>query len=151
MRFSLETLGEAAADVRALIEAGLAKHALAAGVARREVLPIAIIARDHRSQVIGGLMGRTVWGWLHVSELWVEESHRHAGIGRKLMVAAEAAALQRRCHASYLDTFDFQAVAFYQALGYSMVGALEDFPLGHTRFFLQKRLELAVQTKRPEN
>ena len=56
------------------------------------------------------------------------------------MEAAEAAAISRACHASYLDTFDFQAVPFYQNRGYSIIGALENFPIGHTRFFLEKRL-----------
>lgn len=139
MTFSLELVGEAPAVIRVAVESGLAEHARISGVPSREVLPLSVIARDGNSQVTGALLGRTVWGWLHVSELWVSELHRHRGIGRSLMLAAEAVAVQRRCHACDLDTFDFQAVAFYQKLGYSIIGALEDFPLGHTRFFLQKR------------
>ena len=33
----------------------------------------------------------------------------------------------------------FQALSFYQKLGYQIFGQLEDYPVGHTRYFLQKR------------
>jgi hypothetical protein len=35
----------------------------------------------------------------------------------------------------------FQALPFYQKLGYEKWGELNDFPIGHTRHFLKKRLE----------
>lgn len=148
--FSLEIGAEVPAEIRTAVESGLADHAHSAGVPTRDVVPLTAIARDADSQVIGALVGRTVWGWLHVSELWVSEGHRHAGIGRSLMLAAENAALHRGCLASYLDTFDFQATPFYQRLGYSIIGALEDFPPGHTRYFLSKRFgESASGGSRP--
>jgi len=65
------------------------------------------------------------------------------------MTATERAAVERGCYAAYLDTFDFQAVSFYELLGYSAIGALEDFPFGHTRFFLQKRLISPVRPNEP--
>ena len=141
MSVSLELLGEATAEVRGAVEIGLTEHAVAAGAPTRDVRALSVIARDSSSKMVGALLGRTVWGWLHVKELWVDESHRHKGIGRKLMAAAEQVAIERGCHGSYLDTFDFQSVPFYRQLGYSTMGTLEDFPLGHTRFFLHKRLK----------
>jgi hypothetical protein len=41
-----------------------------------------------------------------------------------------------------LDTFDFQALSFYARLGYEVFGRLDDFPKGHTRFFVAKTLPL---------
>jgi len=141
MSFSLEVLGEVTAEIRDAVEVGLTEHALAAGAPTRDVRALSVIARDSASNVVGALLGRTVWGWLQVKELWVDESHRRKGIGRRLMAAAEQVAIERGCHGVYLDTFDFQAAPFYRRLGYSSIGSLEDFPLGHTRFFLQKRLK----------
>ncbi|HEY3138703.1 MAG TPA: GNAT family N-acetyltransferase, partial [Blastocatellia bacterium] len=37
------------------------------------------------------------------------------------------------------DTYDFQALGFYQKRGYEVFGLLEGFPTGYRRYFLQKR------------
>jgi [ribosomal protein S5]-alanine N-acetyltransferase len=140
MRVSLEVMGEASNELRNIVEIGLADHAASANVPPRHVRALSVVARGDGASVMGAFLGRTVWGWLHVSELWVAERYRRKGIGRSLMTAAERVAVERGCYASYLDTFDFQAVSFYELLGYSRMGALEGFPFGHTRFFLQKRL-----------
>jgi GNAT superfamily N-acetyltransferase len=93
----------------------------------------------HNREVVGGLIGHTHWNWLFVKQLWVADSFRRRGLGRSLMRAAEQAARSRGCLHAHCDTFDFQALPFYQKLGYHIFGQLEDYPVGHTRFFLHKR------------
>jgi ribosomal protein S18 acetylase RimI-like enzyme len=66
---------------------------------------------------------------------------RGAGAGRRLMMEAEAEALRRGCCAAELDTFSFQARGFYERLGYSVFGALEDYAPGQSRFYMRKRLD----------
>jgi ribosomal protein S18 acetylase RimI-like enzyme len=149
MRISLEVLGEASDELRRIVEIGLADHTSSSNVPPRVVRPLSVVARSDGTAVMGALLGRTVWGWLHIQELWVAEGYRRQGIGRRLMTAAETAAIQGGCSAAYLDTFDFQALSFYEVLGYSTMGVLEHFPFGHTRFFLQKRLITPVQPKEP--
>jgi len=100
---------------------------------------LVLFARDASERIVGGLLGYTHWRWLFVENLWVDESLRGLGVGRDLMQAAEDEAHRRGCQHSYLDTFDFQALGFYQKLGYELFGQLEDYPLGHTKYFLQKR------------
>ena len=90
-------------------------------------------------EVVGGLIGFTHWNWLFIKQLWVSESVRGRGVGTELMQAAEQEAVARACLHAHLDTFGFQALPFYQGLGYSVFGQLEDYPVGHTRYFLQKR------------
>ncbi|MGC6728099.1 hypothetical protein ACP0GO_26835, partial [Escherichia coli] len=41
----------------------------------------------------------------------------------------------------WLDTYSFQARGFYEKLGYTVFGTIDDFPPGHQRFFGRKRLE----------
>ncbi len=149
MRVSLEVLGEASDELRKIVEIGLADHNTSSKVPPRDVRHLSVVARSDGTSVMGALLGRTVWGWLHISELWVAERYRRRGIGHSLMTAAERAAVERGCHAAYLDTFDFQAVSFYERLGYATVGALEDCPVGHTRFFLQKRFTTPVRPNKP--
>jgi GNAT superfamily N-acetyltransferase len=103
--------------------------------------PLVLVLSDPASdEILGGLYGSTWMSYLHVNLLFVPESMRGAGIGRKLMMEAEAEAVRRGCSAASLDTFSFQARGFYEKLGYSVFGTLEDYPPGHRRFYLTKRL-----------
>jgi len=101
--------------------------------------PLVIFVRDDQGQIVGGLNGYTHWGWLFIQHLWVAETRRGKEYGRELMQQAEQEALKRGCRHAHLDTFSFQALGFYQKLGYQIFGVLEDYPAGHTRYFLQKR------------
>ncbi len=77
---------------------------------------------------------------LFVELLFVPDSMRRAGIGRQVLRAAEEEAARRGCVGVWLDTFSFQARGFYERLGYTVFGTLDDYPPGHNRFFLEKRL-----------
>lgn len=102
--------------------------------------PLVVLAKDNEGKVCAGLRGHTNRGWLFVSQLWVSKEMRKAGLGSSLLQMAEAEARKRTCHGAYLDTFSFQALDFYKKLGYEVFGQLEDFPVGHRRYFLQKKL-----------
>jgi len=106
---------------------------------------LAVFVRDVHRQIVGGLNGHTHWGWLTIRHLWLDESLRELGYGSKLMSYAENEALRRGCLHSWVDTFDFQALSFYQKLGYEVFGILEDFPPGHKRYFLNKKLLTHLQ------
>ncbi|OUL24786.1 GNAT family N-acetyltransferase [Nostoc sp. T09] len=102
--------------------------------------PLAVLIRGFNNEIVGGLVGKTQWGWLFVSHLWVAETLRGQGYGRQLMTKAEEAAKQRGCSYAYLDTFSFQSLGFYEGLGYQIFGVLENFPPGQQRYFLKKEI-----------
>lgn len=104
--------------------------------------PLAIFIRNQNGEIIGGLSGSTIWGWLHISLFWISEELRGKGYGKKLIGLAEAEALARGCRKAHLDTFSFQALGFYQKLGYEIFGELEDFPENAKRFYLKKDLSV---------
>lgn len=91
-------------------------------------------------KIVGGVIGATYWNWLYVNLMWVREDLRGQGYGQLLLEKAEEEAKKRGAKQSYLDTFSFQAPDFYKKLGYEEFGRLEDFPAGHTRYFLVKTL-----------
>ena len=124
----------------ATIAKGLGEYAAAAGVEPRNAQPVCVLLRNDQNEIMGGLSGTTVWGWLHVKELWVAETIRGSEFGTQLMYTAEAEARRRSCHHAFLDTFDFQARPFYEKLGYTVFGELADFPRGHSRYFMSKAL-----------
>jgi GNAT superfamily N-acetyltransferase len=101
---------------------------------------LCLFIRDEQNNIIGGLLGETAWGWLHVSILWLSEGLRGQGYGSRLLAMAEAEALARGCHSVHLDTMDFQARPFYEKHGYLVFGQLDDFLIGHSRYFLRKKL-----------
>jgi GNAT superfamily N-acetyltransferase len=100
--------------------------------------PFAIFLRDE-AQIVAGLAGETYCGWLFVKYLWVSEGLRGRGVGRELMAQAEVLAGERGCHSAHLDTFSFQALGFYEKLGYQEFARL-DYPPAHHKHFMRKRL-----------
>ena len=102
--------------------------------------PLILLLRDDGGRVLGGLRGNTIWNWLYVEVLAIAEEARGQDWGSKLLATAEREAAERGCHSAYLDTFDFQALPFYQKQGYTVFGTLDGFAGDHKRFFLRKRL-----------
>jgi ribosomal protein S18 acetylase RimI-like enzyme len=124
--------------VRQLVAGLVAYNRSRAEAPDRKPLGVFLRVRD---QILGGADGYTHWRWLYVSHLWVDDTVRHQGAGRQVMAMMEEAARHRGCQAAWLDTFSFQALGFYQALGYRLFGELPDYPSGHTRHYLWKALD----------
>src|SRR5579859_5174287 len=101
---------------------------------------LVIHLRDPHGNVVGGLVGEYYWGWLHVETVAIDEALRGHGFGTKLLAAAEADARERGYRRICLETFSFQARPFYEHLGYRVFGTLEDYPPGHTKYFMRKTL-----------
>jgi GNAT superfamily N-acetyltransferase len=101
---------------------------------------LSIIARSDQDGIVGGVLGETKWDWMYIGWLWVSETHRAQGVGTRLMRDAEQEAVAMGCHHAHLTTLDFQARVFYEKLGYEVFAALEDYPRGHTRFMMKKKL-----------
>jgi GNAT superfamily N-acetyltransferase len=107
---------------------------------RRDYLPLAIFQRDEHDTIIAGLYGFTWAGWLEIRLVWVREDLRGQGHGRRLVEAAETEARLRGCKHVWLDSYTFQAPAFYQRLGYEVFGALHGYPPPEDRVFLTRQL-----------
>ena len=102
--------------------------------------PVNFFLKSPRDEIMGGLLGNIWGGWLHITYLWIDEAERGNRWATRLMDQAEAYARERGCHSVTLDTHSFQARPFYEKRGYEIFGMLDDFPKGHKKFFLQKRL-----------
>jgi len=96
--------------------------------------PVGFFLKSGRGEWLGGLLGNIWGGWLHVTHLWIAAPVRRHGNGTRLLQAAERYAIERGCLAASLETH------FYEKLGYEVFAALEDYPPGHTKFYLRKRL-----------
>ena len=110
--------------------------------ARFQPMPVRFFVLDNGGTLIGGLTGRThsLRAWLEISTLWVEGAYRGRGIGRGLIERAEEEARRRGCLYARLATSTFQAAGFYEKLGYTLYGKLEDCPPGDTSLYYRKNL-----------
>lgn len=126
------------ADIDLLID-GLNAHSVE-HVRRSGFDPAAIFVRDADEEIRGGILAYLNWNWLDISLLWIDDALRGGGYGKKLMQDMEALGVARGCRHAHLDTFSFQAKAFYESLGYEVFASLSDYPPGHARYFLKKSL-----------
>lgn len=101
---------------------------------------LVITVRDKEQNVVGGLVGATYLGWLQIHAVWVSEVLRGRGYGSRIMQQAEDEARERQCPRVFLETLSFQALPFYEKIGYKVVSKLADFPPGGTRYALTKML-----------
>lgn len=136
---SVET-HQGGADVDWLYARMAAFNAQASG--GNDHLPLVVFLRDEQGKPHGGLLGWTLWSWLHIDTLWVSEELRGQGHGQKLLFAAEKAARIRGCTLAEVDTFNFQARAFYEKSGYTVFGTLTGIGRGQfERYYLKKELK----------
>jgi GNAT superfamily N-acetyltransferase len=77
------------------------------GIADGQLL--AFLSRDESGRIIAGICGNTWGGGCEIRQFWVEQSHRHRGLGTLLFQAAESEARRRGCSQMLLMTFSFQA------------------------------------------
>jgi ribosomal protein S18 acetylase RimI-like enzyme len=129
-----------AAD-KAKVIAGLrAFNARARGAPFTPVKELAVYVRTSDGAIVGGLLGLTQLDWLYVDRLWIDETARGRGYGRRLMEAAERVAARRGCLGAWLDTASFQAPGFYKRLGYRQFGELADLSDDVRRYWFWKPL-----------
>jgi GNAT superfamily N-acetyltransferase len=103
-------------------------------------LDLGIFIYDAQGQLVGGIAG-WVWGQvLEVSFLWLHPDLRGLGYGKRLLETLEEEARAQGCRLAILDTFSFQAPAFYQRLGYEAFGSVDGYPEGHRKVFFRKDL-----------
>jgi GNAT superfamily N-acetyltransferase len=101
---------------------------------------VACFVRDEQGTILGGVQG-DLWGSsMHISGLWVAKSERRKGHGAALMAAIENYAQDKGHRLVYLETTNFQALPFYEKLGYRMFGHLAEIAEHCTLFFLKKNL-----------
>ena len=124
---------------RDAVQLGVDLHNVAA-TQQPDYYPIAFLLKDDAGEVVGGLLGDVWGGWLHVTYLWVARPLRQQGWASRLIDKAERYAIARGAHDACLETFSFQARPQYEKLGYEVFGQLDEYPPGHTKYFLRKKL-----------
>lgn len=86
---------------------------------------------EDNGRIVGGIVAGGLGDTLEVEFLYVDEHCRKKGIGRRLLAHVEKLALQKGLKRVLLNTYSFQAPAFYRKLGYTEIlkisPAFDDF------------------------
>jgi ribosomal protein S18 acetylase RimI-like enzyme len=101
---------------------------------------LGILVRDESGKVLAAAVGHTWGGTCELRQVWVAEAQRGAGLGRRLLAAAETEAIRRGCAQLVLATHSFQAPDFYQKFGYDVVSEVPEYPRGHSHLVMRKFL-----------
>ena len=92
-------------------------------------------------EICGGITGSLDFEKMFINCLGVNKKARGRDYGIKLMEALEAKAVEEGVKLMTVSTLDFQALGFYQKMGYKIWGTLEDCPyVGRTEYHLYKKL-----------
>ena len=105
-----------------------------------ECEPLNLYVEDEHGQLLAGLVAETFGNWLEIEYLFVKEDLRGQGIGSQLLQQAESEAKKRNCRFAFVNTYQFQAPAFYQKYGYKEVFTMKDYPYTGQRYYYQKEL-----------
>ena len=110
---------------------------------KREVAesePLNLYVEDEHGEIMAGLVAETFGNWLEIEYLFVKEDLRGQGIGSQLLQRSESEAKKRNCRFAFVNTYQFQAPAFYQKHGYKEVFTMKDYPYTGQRHYYQKEL-----------
>lgn len=102
--------------------------------------PFGIFIKNDANDVCAGVTGYNYYGCLHIDMLFVKEDLRNLGYGKKLMMEAEKIGRTRHCLFATVNTMDFEALVFYQKLGYEIEFTRAGYQNKSTMYMLRKAL-----------
>ncbi|HEY0105845.1 MAG TPA: GNAT family N-acetyltransferase [Rhizomicrobium sp.] len=94
--------------------------------------------RDTDGKVAGGVIGRLAGDSVYMEIVYADEAVRGTGLGREMMLLAEAEAKRLGAREAWLYTMSFQAKPFYEKIGYCQFAELKW--LDGARHFMRKDL-----------
>jgi ribosomal protein S18 acetylase RimI-like enzyme len=101
---------------------------------------LCVAHRGRDGSLEAGLTGWTWGGCGYIEYLWVRADLRRAGLGSRLLAAAEAEATARGCTQMIVSSHTFQAPDFYRGHGYVEYARTDGSPRGHADVHFVKSL-----------
>lgn len=95
---------------------------------------------DEADKIVGGAQGVIYYGCLYVDMLWVDKRLRSQGWGAKLMAEAEMIGRNQHCTFATVNTMDWEALPFYQKIGYEIEFIRKGYEKESKLYMLRKPL-----------
>ena len=101
---------------------------------------LAFVIYDDGGQKIGVAAGYTWAGIAELKQMWVDKAYRGRGFARALLDAFVEEAGNRGVLRIWVSSYDFQAPALYEKVGFRRMAEFEGWPEGHIHVVLCKEL-----------
>lgn len=124
-------------DYEKILLKGISQEAFQAKGLNR-IRNLGIFICDCHEKLLGGITGTTLFSCLYIDLLWIHKDYRHHGWGTKLVLDAEKISKKRGCTFSTVNTMDWQALSFYEELGYFVEFTREGFT-NHSKMYLLRK------------
>ncbi len=100
--------------------------------------PLAFVASEGES-LVGAIVVVPFWGALHIKYIYIDEKYRGKGLGTRLMQRAFAFGLQQKYPFAFVETMSFQALEFYQKMGFELDFTRPGYAHGTSFHYLTKK------------
>lgn len=127
-------------ELKKQIYAGFSRHAIAMTGHDEKSEEEAFIANDESGSFVGVVIVELFWGALHVKYVFVEEEYRNRGVATKLMEQALAYGRDNQCPFAFVETMNFQALGFYQKMGFELEFTRPGYKHSTSYHYLRKNL-----------
>lgn len=118
---------------------GFSRHAISKTGIDGKTDSVAFLAFD-KEILVGAIVVEVFWGALHIKYILVEESYRGSKIGSKLMETALAFGQSHNCPFAFVETMSFQALGFYQKMGFVLEYTRSGYAQNTSFHYLRKDL-----------
>jgi ribosomal protein S18 acetylase RimI-like enzyme len=121
------------------VDEGFSSHAMESVGHDGDITEFSLVAK-RKEEFVGALNVRLFWGSLHIRHLFVVPGHRAQGVGKCLMEEAFKTGRAKKCRFAVVETMSFQALDFYQKLGFKIDFSREGYDRGCIFHYLSKSL-----------
>ena len=136
--YSISYEEHATIEEESILFEGIVQAAVANGMSR--IRPFAFFIKNPAKAILAGVKGVSLYGCLYVDMLWVVPEMQHKGLGSKLVLECEKLGRSKQCTFVSLTTMDWEALPFYQKLGYEIEFVREGYEKNSKMYLLRKSL-----------
>ncbi|WP_371362425.1 hypothetical protein SRRS_35720 [Sporomusa rhizae] len=103
---------------------------------------LAYCIENEKGECIAGIVASRDLDCITIDYLFVDDAYRKNGYGSKLLAYLECQAKHMSAKRIILNTFGFQAPAFYEKRGYQLFGKIEPCFNEYGQYFFKKELNI---------
>ncbi len=104
-------------------------------------IQINLVLKNEKDQIIGGIITSTILKVLYILQLWIQQSYRRQGLGKKLIHKAEQIAKENSCISGLAMVYSFQTPEFFEKVGYQVFGMSDGYPHPTREYYFKKKFE----------